>query len=69
MFCTWKAVSNDVKNIKQRIDDFKVFKEELEKMKPYVTWHRITFHCGSMNWTLLLKITKTSSSEENHIIG
>ena len=57
-FCNWKSVSKYIENIKERIAKFKVIKEEFGQIKPHVTCYIIAFHCGRMNWELLLKIMK-----------
>ena len=36
-FWTYKSVSKDIKDIKERIAEFKILKEDFGKMKPYVT--------------------------------
>ena len=35
-FCTWESIFRDIQNIIVRIIEFKVFKNEFGKMKPYV---------------------------------
>ena len=56
-FCTGKPESKDIENIKDRIADFKIFKENFGKIKSYVKRFRLSFHCRRIIWTLLLKIT------------